>query len=248
MKLHQLSGYIQTIYLVEYEDKLLLLDGCGRPDIAIIKRFITEDLKRPISDLSLVIVTHMHPDHAGAAQQLRKETGCKLAAANIAGHWYQGLRGRLMHLGDIAATRWVAKKKKMPFKNLWYAPCIKFDLKLDDLALLPGFEEWQVIFTPGHTDRDISLLHLPSNKIYVADLFVKVRKIFIAPLPVFHPIQYKASLQKLHQIAPKSIYLAHDGEVELTENDYLNLIKKAPKLALTPWRSIKLNLSKLWKN
>lgn len=83
MKLHKLDGYIQTIYLVEYNDKLLLLDGCSRADIPVLKRFITNTLQRPFHDLNLVIVTHMHPDHAGAAHKLRTLTGCKIAAADV---------------------------------------------------------------------------------------------------------------------------------------------------------------------
>jgi len=67
MKLHQIQGYIQSIYLAEYPHKLLLLDGACRADVETISYFITGSLKRPLSHLKLVVSTHMHPDHAGAA-------------------------------------------------------------------------------------------------------------------------------------------------------------------------------------
>jgi hypothetical protein len=70
IKLHKLDGYIQTILLAEYTDKLLLLDGCSRADVSLIKHFITDTLQRPLTELQLVVVTHMPPAHAGAAHKL----------------------------------------------------------------------------------------------------------------------------------------------------------------------------------
>ncbi|MGR5470684.1 MBL fold metallo-hydrolase, partial [Vibrio astriarenae] len=57
------------MYLAEYPDKLMLLDGASRADILHLKDFIEHQLNRRFSDLKLVIVTHMHPDHAGAAHK-----------------------------------------------------------------------------------------------------------------------------------------------------------------------------------
>ena len=51
------------MYLAEYADKLMLLDGASRADIPHLKDFIEYQLKRPFTDLKLVVVTHMHPDH-----------------------------------------------------------------------------------------------------------------------------------------------------------------------------------------
>jgi glyoxylase-like metal-dependent hydrolase (beta-lactamase superfamily II) len=244
MKLHQIEGYIQSIYLVEYSEKLLLLDGCCRADVETIKTFITEELQRPFSDLKLIVVTHMHPDHAGAAHVLRKKTGCKIATANVSGHWYTGVDGLLMHFTDMALTRWVAKRKNKSAKKLWYSSKLKPDIKINDGEVLPGFAEWQVIYTQGHTDRDISLLHQPSQLIYVADLMVEVKGRLIPPFPIFYPNRYKSSLTKINNLQPKSILLAHGGEVQLSDDDYQHLLSKAPDLPLTHWRSIKTKLRK----
>ncbi len=45
IKLHQFEGYIQTILLAEYANKLLLLDGCSRADVSLIKHFINDTLQ-----------------------------------------------------------------------------------------------------------------------------------------------------------------------------------------------------------
>ncbi|KGJ97360.1 MBL fold metallo-hydrolase [Colwellia psychrerythraea] len=247
MKLHHLDGHIQTILLAEYPDRLLLLDGCCRSDISLLKHFITDSLQRPFNDLTLVVVTHMHPDHAGAANKLRKITGCKIATANVNGQWYSGLDGRLMHLTDMFLTKWVAKRMKRPRRKIWYSSQLIADYKLDDGESLPGFPEWIVLSTQGHTDRDLSLHHLPSNKVYVADLMVKVRNKFIPPFPIFYPNRYRASLHKIIALQPDSIILAHGGEVNLSVKDYQQLLQLAPKIPRTHWRSVKAKLLKLFK-
>lgn len=245
MKLHQLQGYIQCIYLVEYAEGLLLLDGCCRADIDMLKHTITQKLARPLTDLKLLVVTHMHPDHAGAAHKLRELTGCKIASANTSKHWYRGVGGRLLHLTDLLLASWVAGRLGKARKNLWYSPHLYPDYALKDGEVLPGFAEWRVITTPGHTDRDISLLHQPSNRMYVADLIVKVKNRFIPPFPVFHPNQYKASLHKVMAMQLDALWLAHSGEVNLSVKDYAHLTTVAPRLPQTPWRATKIK-AKLW--
>jgi len=245
MKLHLLQGYIQTIILVEYPNKLLLLDGCCRTDVALIKEFITKTLQRPLTDLTLVVVTHMHSDHAGAANALRKLTQCKIASANMDTQWYSGIDGKLMHLIDIFLAKWVAKKMKKPRRRLWYSSSLYPDYKLNDNDTLPNFPDWRVLTTPGHTDRDLSLHHIASNRIYLADLIVRTRKGFIPPFPIFYPEHYKNSLRKVSDLKPETIILAHGGEVEFSQKEFKQVLDKAPNEPKTHWRSVKSKLSRL---
>ncbi len=114
MKIHTLSGYIQHIYLVEDGDKLLLLDGCSRADVDKVCTYITQTLGRALSDLTLIVVTHMHPDHAGGAMRLRERSGAQVASHPKAKNWYSGLSGRLAHGIDLLLTWWVANRIGKP--------------------------------------------------------------------------------------------------------------------------------------
>ena len=111
MKIHQIEGYIQTIYLVEYPDKLMLLDGCSRADHDIVLQFIQSQLNRSIHDLSVILVTHMHPDHAGGAHKLAQTSGAKIASCNAPEQWYRGVSGLLMHWTDMLLALYVASRK-----------------------------------------------------------------------------------------------------------------------------------------
>lgn len=242
MKIHALDGYIQKMYLAEYEHKLMLLDGASRADISYLKHYITHELQRPFSDLAVVVVTHMHPDHAGAAHKLRSLTGCKIVSAKCDNHWYGGWSGWLMHLTDISLARWVANRKNKPKRNLWYSRKLNADIELTDGQTIPGFEDWKVLETPGHTDRDLSLHHEEKGILYVADLMVEVKQHLIAPFPVFHPNKYKASLKRVYNLQAKILLVAHGGQVELTDQVYQHLLNTAPRTPTTHWRATKIKL------
>lgn len=245
MKIHVLDGYIQNIYLAEYTDKLMLLDGASRADISSIRHFITHELQRPFNDLSAVVVTHMHPDHAGAAHKLRKLTGCKIISANKETHWYSGVDGFLMHLTDLLLARWVANRKRKPKRNLWYSRKLRPDVMLNDGDVIPEFEDWAVLETPGHTDRDLSLHNIERDILYVADLMVEVKQQLISPFPIFHPNKYKASLKRVYNLNPKVLLLAHGGQVELNERVYQHLVDTAPRTPSTHWRVTKIKFKSL---
>ncbi|OFA30484.1 Zn-dependent hydrolase [Glaciecola punicea] len=248
MKIHVLKGFIQNIFLVEYPDKCMLLDGCSKADFSTLADFFERSLKRPLSDLKVVVVTHMHPDHAGCALFLRHKTGCKIVSCDKQTQWYSGLKGRLAHLIDIALALWVAGKMNRPKKNIWYPPHLRPDIALSDQQTIPGFEEWQVFETPGHTDRDLSVMHMPSKRIYIADLIVRVKGKLSPPFPVYKPKQYKQSLLKLQALQTRSVMMAHVGELSLTDSDFAYLLSKAPLKPKTNKLAIqKMIKSKLFK-
>ena len=245
MRLHQIPGYIQSIYLVEYDHGLLLLDGCCRADVDALGHFFSATLARPFSDLKVVVVTHMHPDHAGAANRLKALTGCQIASAKMGSPWHYGWKGSLMHLTEMMLTLWVATRLGKPLRNPWYSKYLKVDIGLSDGQPIPGFEDWLALVTPGHTDRDLSVYHKPSGKVYVADLLVKVKARFIPPFPVFLPNKYRASLQRIETLGPAAIWLAHGGEVRLTHQDYSHLMDSSPNTPQTYWRLLKSKIRQL---
>ena len=239
MKVHTLAGYIQHIYLVETPGGLLLLDGCSRADAHNVCRFITDTLNRSLTDLKLIVVTHMHPDHAGGAHKLRKLTGAKIAAHPKAAKWYSGVMGRAAHLIDVSLTWWVAGRLGKPKKHIWYSPILKPDIILLDEQTLPGFEDWQVLFTPGHTDHDITLYHGETSQAYVADLMVSVKRQLTPPYPICHPNQYKQSLKRIQTLQPQTVFCAHVPPLSINDIDFEAIIQQAPVLPKNHWHSAK---------
>ncbi len=241
----RLDGYIQSTYLAVYPDKIMLLDGGCRPDVAMVLDYIKTILQRPITDLKVVLVTHMHPDHAGGAQKFREATGCMIVSADKKIQWYKGLGGRAMHLVDMSLAHYVARRQGRSPRNLYYPAHLKPDFFVKDRDCVPGFDEWQVLETPGHTDRDLSLFHVPSRKVYTADLIIKLRHKFVAPFPIYDPKVYIQSLQKIKALKPSVVMMAHGRELAIDEATFDMLIKQAPKHPRTIKDTIKHKL--LWR-
>lgn len=244
-KIIRIEGYIQSSYLAVYPDKLMLLDGCCRADVPIVIAYIEQTLQRPLSDLKVLVVTHMHPDHAGGARALREATGCLVVSANKSKQWYAGISGQMMHLVDIGLAHYVANRQNKPFKKLWYSAYLHPDITVNEGDYIPGFEEWQVLETPGHTDRDLSLFHVPSKQVYTADLIIKLRHKFVAPFPIYDPKAYISSLQKIKTLNPSNVMMAHGRELYIDAETFDMLIRQAPKQPRTVKDTIKHKL--LWR-
>ena len=241
----RLEGYIQSTYLAVYPDKIMLLDGACRPDVPMVLDYIKTTLKRPITDLKVVVVTHMHPDHAGGAHKFREQTGCLIVSADKDTQWYSRIAGRTMHLVDMNLAHYVARRQGRSPKNLYYPAHLKADITVGEGDCVPGFDEWQVLETPGHTDRDLSLFHLPSRQVYTADLIIKLRHKFVAPFPVYDPKVYIQSLQKIKALKPSVVMMAHGCELAIDEATFDMLITQAPKHPRTIKDTIKHKL--LWR-
>ena len=244
MKIHTLPGYIQHIYLAEDSEGLLLLDGCSRADVDKVCLYITSTLGRPLSDLKLIVVTHMHPDHAGGAMRLRERTGAQVASHPKAAAWYKGLSGRTAHIIDLLLTWWVADRIGKAKESIWYNPILAPDILLKDKQTLPIFANWQVLYTPGHTDHDLSVMHVPSKQAYIADVLVKVKEKLVPPYPLCHPNQYRESLKTLAQSSIDTFFCAHVPPTAKSDIDFEHVIDNAPIKPKNHWHSSKNRIKK----
>jgi len=223
-----IEGYIQTTYMAVYPDKLLLLDSGCRCDVDNILAYITNVLERPIEQLKVVMVTHMHPDHAGGAELLKQKTGCQIVSAKAEKPWYHGILGRFEHLNDLGLLYYVANRQGKSFINAWYNPILKADITVEEGDSVPCFEDWIVLETPGHTDRDLSLWHPQSKQAYTADLILSMRGKIVSPYLITLPDAYRASLNKIRALKLESLLLAHDKRVNMSNEDFDRLIEKTP--------------------
>lgn len=213
-KIHQLDGLIQSIYIVEYQDKLLLTDCACRADLEKIEDFVENKINRKMTDIKLAVVTHMHPDHAGLARKLRDKYKILLATHYASDLWYSGFRGQIQHILDIFMAWYVSFKKNNPANRMWYPTKIKADYILRDSDKLPFFDDWKVIFTPGHTAHDISLYNVKDFTIYIADVVLKINEKFLLPFPVTIPELMEKTLNKLSKLTINKLLMSHGGIAE----------------------------------
>lgn len=227
-KVHEIRGYIQTLYLVEQNDSLLLLDGGSRPDVEVVQAFIENDLKRNFLDLKLVIATHAHPDHVGGLS-FYKSKGIAIAGPVELNSWYSGVSGFFTYYTDILLTWLVAINKKRGVKNIFFPRAVELDIKLTEGMEVPGFKDWLVLEGPGHTNVDLTIYNHISQIAYVADNFVSSKNGVFRPYPIFSPEKYKETLQRYIDLDIKDFLIAHYGKVEVPKERIKQLISSTPK-------------------
>ena len=151
-------GHVHA-YLLEGDDGWTLVDtGLGFPDA---RERWAETLTG--LDVRRIVVTHMHPDHVGAARDLRDLTGaqvlegeldyaqCRLVWGNP--EWPKRIAAWFLANGVPSAVA-----NELLEVGFLYAPFIRYaeePAPLEPGALVDG---WEAVPMPGHSDGQICLL------------------------------------------------------------------------------------------
>jgi glyoxylase-like metal-dependent hydrolase (beta-lactamase superfamily II) len=158
-------------------------------------------------DLSLLALTHVHPDHQGAAAAICEERGIPLAchAADV-----DVMEGRR----PIAATEHPVAKV---FGRIWQGPPHKVDRVLEDGDEVAGF---RVVHAPGHAAGEVIFWRESDRVAICGDVirnitFVTMRTRLDEP-PVNltpDPAENRRSIRKLADLNPTLILPGHGPAV-----------------------------------
>jgi hydroxyacylglutathione hydrolase len=206
---------LSNVFLIK-EDGAILVDT-GRPRDALRIVDLLKQAGVALADLSLILHTHGHWDHAGSTWQLKQWTRAPAAIhRGDAGLLVQGTNGFLK------PTSWWARLLK-PFLD-WPFPRLTADVLLEDEMDLAVFGiHGRILSTPGHTAGSISLLTAEGDAI-VGDLLMGGYlggRVF-RHRPTYHyfaedPMTLRASIKKLLSFNPRRIYVGHGGPLDALE-------------------------------
>jgi glyoxylase-like metal-dependent hydrolase (beta-lactamase superfamily II) len=161
-KVYQITHRGVNIILIA-EEELTLIDTGFRGSSPRIISFI-HSLGRSVEDVSLIIITHNHLDHAGGLAELKKLTKAKVAIhrADISDEEsqlpYRSIVRKLLHIPPFSILR-----------PLIYAKPEDVDLQLEGGEVLSPLGGLRVIHTPGHTPGSISLFSPKKKLLIVGD-------------------------------------------------------------------------------
>jgi glyoxylase-like metal-dependent hydrolase (beta-lactamase superfamily II) len=161
-QVYQITHRAANMILIA-EEELTLIDTGFRGSSHRISSFI-HSLGRSVEEISLIIITHNHLDHAGGLAELKKLTPAKVAAhkADLSDSEqqlpYRSTVRRLLHLPPFSILR-----------PLVYARLDDIDIKLEGGEVLSPLGGLKVIHTPGHTPGSISLFSPQKRLLIVGD-------------------------------------------------------------------------------
>ena len=220
---HPLGIYI-TPYIVEEESPqdLTLVDTCFTAELPKLIKHV-EDEGYDIKNVKRLILTHTHPDHVQAANEVRRINGAKIYA-----HWLDA--GFLRHdppyhgppshelIGKIRDSLGISEES-MTKKYGSLAP----DPVLVDHVVSDGdaIGKLKVIHTPGHTPGHISLFLEEERAIIGGDLVFNrvlgVDGLFVPQELSIDPVLATLSAKRVSKMNFDKLLLAHQNEPLLGE-------------------------------
>jgi hydroxyacylglutathione hydrolase len=202
-----------TAYLVKGARTVLIDTGKPGSAARILQRARENGIEP--RQISLIILTHGHLDHAGGAAVLRQETGAAVAAHRDEVEALK--RGVNLHLEPTGLAgrffRLFARKEKEDGAGSAAAGVAPDVLVNTEMDLKPYGVKGKVIATPGHTPGSLSVL-LGGGEAVVGDLLMgglALRRVPRYPFFAHDLKRVDRSLRLLMKLKPVAVYAAHGG-------------------------------------
>lgn len=157
-------------YLIEGADGTLTLVDAGTRFAPRRLLAALDGLGRQPGDVTHLLLTHAHGDHAGGARRLRAATGSTVAAHEREAVY---LREGRMPASD-PSTLGGRLMARLPGRAKGFAP-VAVDRTFEDGEVLPLAGGITVVHTPGHTPGHCSFLHPGSGVLITGDAIFNVR-------------------------------------------------------------------------
>lgn len=206
-KLHRIGLGNVSSYLLYRPGEAILVDcGNGGSEIRILEALTRLELEPEM--LKLLVLTHSHFDHAGAAKRLKELTGCKVMV-----HQSEAGRLRTGYSPIPSGTRWKARVLvalgRVFMRRLMYFDGAEADLLVEEAFDLDAFGfPGRVIHAPGHTHGSMIVLMEGGELIGGDTIFGLEKKQHFPPFAEDLPALV-ATWRKLKQLPLKILYPAH---------------------------------------
>jgi hydroxyacylglutathione hydrolase len=165
--------------------KIYLIDSGVASFENTIFDYLMERGRSP-QEISILILTHSHPDHIGGAYAVQKASGCEIAAHSAERSWIEDTDQQL-------------RERPVPGFRSLVGGSVKVDriLEDDDILDLEDDLGLKVLHTPGHSKGSISLLLQREGVLFSGDVIP-----LLGDMPIYEDAAASvASIKRLKAIS-----------------------------------------------
>ncbi|WP_373092404.1 MBL fold metallo-hydrolase [Zhongshania sp.] len=243
MIIHQVKTRLSNSYVVVYPEKLLVFDVAVKCH-AYVLGYVESVLERSISDIRLATCTHDDPDHIGGISALAVASGSSVALPLAAGEFVRKIRGDplgpFFRIGSsfreaFRARAWQMYLSAERTRQAREQPC--WQGRVDKVATfpsdalrlkhgdkLPGFDDWSVIHTPGHTWDSICFWHAESGSLVTGDTLLGSGENAVPPAIYANPSQTRRTLRLIDDLGVSKLYPGHGSVISMQATGQFNAI------------------------
>lgn len=112
---------------------------------------------------------------------------------------------------DQPPSHRVRRKPSVPGSKVLGLRLLRPDYRLENDQALPGFPDWRVIHSPGHSWDSVCFFHTPSRSLISGDTVLgsRARGRLVHPAIYANPVRLRRTMWRLRQLAPTSVYPGH---------------------------------------
>jgi len=230
MQVHTVKGRYANSFIVEEDNRLFVTDVHLGGEKYVLG-YLKEVMNRDHEEIELVICTHDHPDHIGGVLALARECDARIGlplASNSNLRKFRNCPTGHLHMQRTTFVEFFRPR----MWNMYFKPesrsatkptssanipsklsdrRVKPNHRLKDYASIPGFPNWQVVHTPGHSWDSCCYFHRPTRSLVTGDTLLGSHKKnkLVLPAILSNPRQLRASITKLRQLDPLHVYPGH---------------------------------------
>ncbi len=159
---------VNSFAFLDDDDSVTLVDtGLKRAPARIVAAL--ESIGKHPRDVTRIVLTHVHPDHAGGAAEMARRTDAPVLVHGDDHDW--ATTGRITNAQDRSTRlgRLFARTGDGKVEPFTPGPA------LTDGELLPVAGGLRVVHTPGHSPGHVSLLHEPTRTLVTGDSIFNFR-------------------------------------------------------------------------
>jgi glyoxylase-like metal-dependent hydrolase (beta-lactamase superfamily II) len=171
-----------NVYLVEGEQLTLVDAGPLTEEAWATLTAGVETIGYRMEDIRQVVLTHHHVDHCGLLERVRKASGARTYAHPLAVPYVElhepFLAFHDQFFLDLYRESGVPEDKLLIIQKfhrlmMTFSERSRIDVLLKHEQTLPHLSEWQVLYTPGHSQSHLSLYRAEDRVMIAGDHIIK---------------------------------------------------------------------------